>query len=138
MFYVFLTFYFLTFMFTLYFLMGVIHLISVSCLLYICLFQQWSLGFALTIHYIFCPFLTTGITFTPRETGPHIVNVFRNGAHIPNSPFTITVGESELGNASKVKVYGKGLEEGMANEVNEFVVDTTQAGQFHICHCVVC
>ncbi|XP_012939324.2 filamin-A-like [Aplysia californica] len=69
-----------------------------------------------------------GITFTPRETGPHIVNVFRNGKHIPNSPFTITVGESELGNASKVKVYGKGLEEGMANEVNEFIVDTTQAG----------
>lgn len=39
------------------------------------------------------------------------------------------VGESELGNASKVKVYGKGLEEGMANEVNEFTVDTTEAGR---------
>ena len=73
-------------------------------------------------------FYISGITFTPRETGPHIVNVYRNGQHIPNSPFTITVGESELGDASKVKVYGKGLEEGMANEVNEFVVDTSQAG----------
>ncbi|CAL1528168.1 unnamed protein product [Lymnaea stagnalis] len=69
-----------------------------------------------------------GITFTPRETGEHLVNVFRNGQHIANSPFKITVGESEIGNASKVKVYGKGLEQGLANEVNEFIVDTREAG----------
>ncbi|XP_076447622.1 filamin-A-like isoform X2 [Babylonia areolata] len=69
-----------------------------------------------------------GITFTPRETGEHLVNVFRNGKHIANSPFKIMVGESELGNASKVKVSGKGLTEGMANEINEFVVDTRDAG----------
>ncbi|KAK7490038.1 hypothetical protein BaRGS_00018738, partial [Batillaria attramentaria] len=71
---------------------------------------------------------THGITFTPRETGEHLVNVFRNGKHIANSPFKIKVGESELGNAGKVKVYGKGLTEGMANEINEFVVDTREAG----------
>ncbi|XP_053377764.1 filamin-A-like isoform X5 [Mercenaria mercenaria] len=69
-----------------------------------------------------------GISFTPRETGEHLVNVYRNGVHIANSPFTIMVGETELGNAGKVKVYGKGLEEGMANEVNEFIVDTRDAG----------
>ncbi|KAK7101856.1 filamin-A-like isoform X2 [Littorina saxatilis] len=69
-----------------------------------------------------------GITFTPRETGEHLVNVYRNGKHIANSPFKIVVGESELGNASKVKVSGKGLKEGMANEVNEFIVDTREAG----------
>ncbi|BFZ08117.1 hypothetical protein BsWGS_11156 [Bradybaena similaris] len=69
-----------------------------------------------------------GITFTPRETGEHLVNVFRNGVHIANSPFKITVGESEIGNASKVKVYGKGLTEGTANEINEFIVDTREAG----------
>ncbi|PVD25206.1 hypothetical protein C0Q70_15704 [Pomacea canaliculata] len=69
-----------------------------------------------------------GITFTPRETGEHLVDVKRNGKHIANSPFKIMVGESELGNASKVKVYGKGLTEGMANEVNEFIVDTREAG----------
>ncbi|XP_048239132.1 filamin-A-like isoform X3 [Haliotis rufescens] len=69
-----------------------------------------------------------GITFTPRETGEHLVNVFRNGKHIANSPFKIIVGESEIGNASKVKVSGKGLTEGMANEVNEFIVDTRDAG----------
>ncbi|XP_052286873.1 filamin-A-like isoform X5 [Dreissena polymorpha] len=69
-----------------------------------------------------------GISFTPREVGEHLVNVYRNGQHIANSPFKITVGETELGNADKVKVYGKGLEEGMAHEINEFIVDTREAG----------
>ncbi|XP_071141457.1 filamin-C-like isoform X33 [Mytilus edulis] len=69
-----------------------------------------------------------GISFTPREVGVHLVNVYRNGHHIQNSPFQITVGESELGNASKVKVSGPGLEKGMANELNEFTVDTKDAG----------
>lgn len=55
--------------------------------------------------------------------------MYRNNQHIANSPFKITVGETELGNASKVKVYGKGLEEGMANETNEFIVDTRDAGK---------
>ncbi|XP_063405530.1 filamin-B-like isoform X4 [Mytilus trossulus] len=69
-----------------------------------------------------------GISFTPREVGVHLVNVYRNGHHIQNSPFQITVGETELGNASKVKVSGPGLEKGMANELNEFTVDTKDAG----------
>jgi len=71
----------------------------------------------------------SGISFTPREIGEHLVNVFRNGQHIPNSPFKIYVGESEIGNASKVKCYGKGLSEGMANEINEFTVNTKDAGK---------
>jgi len=69
-----------------------------------------------------------GISFTPREIGEHLVNVMRNGQHIPNSPFKIYVGESEIGNAGKVKVSGKGLSEGMANEINEFTVNTKDAG----------
>ena len=55
--------------------------------------------------------------------------VYRRGVHIPNSPFKIYVGETEIGNASHVKVYGKGLSEGMANEINEFVVNTKDAGE---------
>ena len=73
--------------------------------------------------------LFPGISFTPSEVGQHLVNVLRNGEPIPNSPFTIFVGESEIGNASKVKVYGKGLTEGMANELNEFTVNTKEAGK---------
>ena len=70
----------------------------------------------------------SGISFTPREIGEHLVNVYRNGTHIPNSPFKIYVGESEIGNASKVKVTGRGIVEGMANEVNEFTINTKEAG----------
>ena len=57
-----------------------------------------------------------------------MVNVLKDGQHIANSPFKIFVGESEIGNASKVKVYGKGLTEGTANEFNEFNVNTKDAG----------
>ena len=73
-----------------------------------------------------------GISFTPREVGEHLVNVFRNGQHINGSPFKIIVGESELGNASKVRVAGQGLQNGMANEINEFMVDTRDAGKRNV------
>lgn len=56
------------------------------------------------------------------------MNVYRHGQHIPNSPFKIYVGETEIGNAGRVKVYGKGLSHGMANELNEFFVNTKDAG----------
>lgn len=69
-----------------------------------------------------------GISFTPHETGTHLVNVYRDGQHIANSPFKINVTRNEVGNADKVKVYGDGLTNGMANEVNEFYVDTKDAG----------
>ncbi|XP_074644607.1 filamin-A-like isoform X5 [Tubulanus polymorphus] len=69
-----------------------------------------------------------GISFTPKETGEHLVNVLRNGKPIPNSPFKIHVGESELGNAAKVKVSGPGLKGGMAHQKNDFTVDTKNAG----------
>ncbi|KAM7537033.1 hypothetical protein Aperf_G00000060482 [Anoplocephala perfoliata] len=69
-----------------------------------------------------------GISFTPREIGDHLVNVYRNGRPIPNSPFKIYVGESELGNAGRVRVYGRGLREGLANQNCQFTVDTRDAG----------
>jgi filamin len=71
---------------------------------------------------------SSGISFTPREVGDYLVNVYRHGQHIPNSPFKIYVGETEIGNAGKVKVYGKGLSHGNANELNEFFVNTKDAG----------
>ncbi|TPP66480.1 Filamin-A [Fasciola gigantica] len=69
-----------------------------------------------------------GISFTPREIGEHYVNVFRNGRHIANSPFKIYVGENEIGNASRVRIYGNGLREGTANQNCQFTVDTRNAG----------
>uniref|UniRef100_A0A3Q3W141 Calponin-homology (CH) domain-containing protein n=1 Tax=Mola mola TaxID=94237 RepID=A0A3Q3W141_MOLML len=69
-----------------------------------------------------------GISFTPKEVGEHEVSVKKNGKHVTNSPFKIMVGQSEIGDASKVKVYGQGLVEGHTFEVAEFIVDTRNAG----------
>lgn len=69
-----------------------------------------------------------GISFTPKEVGEHVVSVKKNGKHVTNSPFKIMVGQSEIGDASKVKVSGKGLLEGITFEVSEFIVDTRNAG----------
>ncbi|XP_067325492.1 filamin-C isoform X9 [Anolis sagrei] len=69
-----------------------------------------------------------GISFTPKEVGEHVVSVKKGGKHVTNSPFKIMVGQSEIGDASKVKVSGKGLVEGHTFEVSEFIVDTRTAG----------
>uniref|UniRef100_A0A8D0CKU8 Filamin C n=2 Tax=Scleropages formosus TaxID=113540 RepID=A0A8D0CKU8_SCLFO len=69
-----------------------------------------------------------GISFTPKEVGEHVVSVKKSGKHVTNSPFKIMVGQSEIGDASKVKVFGKGLVEGHTFEVAEFIVDTRNAG----------
>ena len=66
-----------------------------------------------------------GILFSPSEVGQHLVNVLKDGEHIANSPFKLDVSE---GNASKVKAWGQGLEQGTANELNQFTVDTKDAG----------
>lgn len=73
-----------------------------------------------------------GISFTPKEVGEHVVSVKKNDKHVTNSPFRIMVGQSEIGDASKVKVYGQGLIEGHTFEVAEFIVDTRNAGDSHI------
>ncbi|XP_064175353.1 filamin-C-like isoform X3 [Anguilla rostrata] len=69
-----------------------------------------------------------GISFTPKEVGEHVVSVKKQGKHVTNSPFKIMVGQSEIGDASRVKVSGKGLVEGRTFEVAEFIVDTRNAG----------
>lgn len=58
-----------------------------------------------------------------------MVSVKKSGKHVTNSPFKIMVGQSEIGDASKVKVSGKGLVEGRTFEVAEFIVDTRTAGE---------
>ncbi|XP_070558725.1 filamin-A-like isoform X9 [Ptychodera flava] len=69
-----------------------------------------------------------GISFTPKETGDHMVSVKKRGLHVTNSPFKVTVGPQEIGDASKVKVSGLGIAEADAGEIAEFLVDTTKAG----------
>nr|XP_057930810.1 filamin-C-like [Doryrhamphus excisus] len=69
-----------------------------------------------------------GISFTPKEVGEHEVSVRKNGVHVANSPFKIMVGQSEIGEASRVKAFGKGLVEAHTFEMAEFFVDTRNAG----------
>ncbi|XP_053324668.1 filamin-B isoform X1 [Spea bombifrons] len=69
-----------------------------------------------------------GISFIPREVGEHLVSIKKNGRHVPNSPISIMVYQSEIGDASKVKVFGPGLTEGRTFEMSDFVVDTREAG----------
>ena len=70
----------------------------------------------------------TGISFTPREVGEHLVSVKRNGKHITNSPFKIMVNPDDVGDASRVKVSGPALNEGKTHQDNPFTVDTKNAG----------
>jgi len=58
-----------------------------------------------------------------------VVSVKKSGQHVTNSPFKILVGQSEIGDASRVKVWGKGLVEGHTFEMSEFIVDTRSAGE---------
>uniref|UniRef100_A0A673NFR8 Calponin-homology (CH) domain-containing protein n=1 Tax=Sinocyclocheilus rhinocerous TaxID=307959 RepID=A0A673NFR8_9TELE len=69
-----------------------------------------------------------GISFIPREVGEHLVSIKKNGRHVANSPITIMVVQSEIGDASRVKVFGQGLVEGCTFEMADFVVDTREAG----------
>jgi filamin len=70
----------------------------------------------------------TGISFTPREVGEHLVSVKRSGKHITNSPFKIMVNPDDVGDASRVKISGPALKEGATHEDNMFTVDTKSAG----------
>ncbi|KAG1661162.1 Filamin-A [Nymphon striatum] len=50
------------------------------------------------------------------------------GNHIAKSPFKIQVGEREIGDANKVKVSGDALKAGKTQQLNEFSINTKDAG----------
>ncbi|XP_067302535.1 filamin-A isoform X1 [Pseudorasbora parva] len=69
-----------------------------------------------------------GISFVPKEIGEHLVNIKKNGRHIPSSPISVMINQSEIGDASRVRVTGQGLSEARTFEPAEFVIDTRDAG----------
>ncbi|CAG5977724.1 unnamed protein product [Menidia menidia] len=69
-----------------------------------------------------------GISFIPREVGEHQVSILKNGRHVANSPITIVVVQSEIGDASRVRAHGDGLVRGATFTNACFVVDTREAG----------
>ncbi|XP_069025341.1 filamin-A isoform X4 [Embiotoca jacksoni] len=69
-----------------------------------------------------------GISFVPKEIGEHLVNIKKNGRHIPSSPISVMINQSEIGDASRVHVSGPGLSEARTFEPAEFFIDTREAG----------
>uniref|UniRef100_A0A8C4T6N6 Filamin A n=1 Tax=Erpetoichthys calabaricus TaxID=27687 RepID=A0A8C4T6N6_ERPCA len=69
-----------------------------------------------------------GVSFVPKEIGEHLVNIKKNGRHIPSSPISVLISQSEIGDASRVRVSGPGLTEGRTFEPAEFIIDTRDAG----------
>ncbi|TWW57270.1 Filamin-A [Takifugu flavidus] len=69
-----------------------------------------------------------GISFVPKEIGEHWVNIKKNGRHIASSPISVMIRESEIGDASRVRVSGQGLSEARTFEPAEFIIDTRDAG----------
>ncbi|PAV82322.1 hypothetical protein WR25_16759 [Diploscapter pachys] len=69
-----------------------------------------------------------GVSFTPRESGEHLITVKRDGKLLPKAPFKIKVDKSQVGDASKVEVSGAGKAKAVCCEENELLVDTTKAG----------
>ncbi|CAL1298214.1 unnamed protein product, partial [Larinioides sclopetarius] len=70
-------------------------------------------------------------TFTlylkPQEGGRHVLTVKYGGEHVPGSPFTLRVAGAP--DASKVRVYGPGIEPGvLATYQSRFICDTRGAG----------
>ncbi|EFO87325.1 hypothetical protein CRE_31441 [Caenorhabditis remanei] len=69
-----------------------------------------------------------GVSFTPRESGEHLITVKRDGKLVPKAPFKIKVDKSQVGDASKVEVTGAGKAKGITLQPNELLVDTSKAG----------
>lgn len=65
----------------------------------------------------------------PKEIGEHLVNIKKNGRHIANSPISVMISQSEIGDASRVRVSGQGLSEARTFEPAEFIIDTRDAGK---------
>lgn len=59
-----------------------------------------------------------------------MVSILKNGGHVANSPISIMVVQSEIGNASLVKAHGDGLVQGTTFNNSSFIVDTREAGQY--------
>lgn len=57
-----------------------------------------------------------------------MVSILKNGRHVPNSPITIMVVQSEIGDATRVRAHGDGLVQGTTFTDASFVVDTQDAG----------
>lgn len=68
------------------------------------------------------------VSFTPEQSGEHLIIVTKNGQPVFGSPFKINVLPTEIGNAALVKLTGTGHKYGKTMVENTFNIDTRQAG----------
>ncbi|CAF0978621.1 unnamed protein product [Adineta ricciae] len=59
--------------------------------------------------------------YVPNRAGPHTVNITYGGAHIPKSPFPVSVAPFK---DTRIKAFGPGLEGGIVGCAADFVVET--------------
>lgn len=57
------------------------------------------------------------------------MNIKKNGRHIPSSPISVMIKQSEIADASRVCVSGQGLSEARTFEPADFFIDTRDAGK---------
>ncbi|XP_063319516.1 filamin-A-like [Pelmatolapia mariae] len=61
-----------------------------------------------------------GISFVSKEIGEHLVNIKKNGRHVPSSPIAVMIKQSGIGDVSRVS--GPGLTEDRTFQPAEFIV----------------
>uniref|UniRef100_A0A0K0EUB1 Jitterbug (inferred by orthology to a D. melanogaster protein) n=1 Tax=Strongyloides venezuelensis TaxID=75913 RepID=A0A0K0EUB1_STRVS len=67
------------------------------------------------------------LSFYPKELGKHTLSIKYDDQHVPGSPLSFNV--SLPPDASKVKVYGSGIQHGILNNYkSDFIVETKGAG----------
>ena len=69
---------------------------------------------------------TYSATFDPPEPGKYMVHVRWDGQHIPGSPFKMKVSNPPM--PEKVYAHGVGLQDGVAGQEGNFLVETKDAG----------
>ena len=66
------------------------------------------------------------MSYTPFNVGDHEIDLRYDGEPLPDSPYPVTVKSGC--NPDKVKAHGDGLERGIVDEHNQFVIETRNAG----------
>ncbi|XP_014601690.1 PREDICTED: filamin-A-like [Polistes canadensis] len=66
------------------------------------------------------------VSYTPFEEGRYTIDILYDNIPVPGSPFSVNVKRDS--DPSKCRAYGPGLEKGYANKVNQFTVETKEAG----------
>ena len=71
-------------------------------------------------------FRKSEVSYTPTMAGEYTIDVTYDGVPVPGTPFKPRIEVAHM--ASRVRVYGDGINSGKTNQPTKFIVDTTDAG----------